>query len=60
MMAKMLSKIAALARNDDGAAMVEYSLLIGLITVAVITALIFVGDWVAQQWTDLQTNLNSA
>lgn len=42
-------------KNQDGAALVEYSLLIGLITVAVVATIVIVGGWVAEQWTDLQT-----
>lgn len=50
----------ALARfkaNESGASLVEYSLLIGLITVAAVTGVIFVGGWVAAQWNTLQTTL---
>ena len=42
-------------RNDEGgASLIEYSILIGLITVAAITAIIAVGAWVSKQWTSLQ------
>ena len=44
-------------RDEDGAALVEYTILIGLITVAAITAIIFVGSWVSTKWSTLQTNL---
>jgi len=43
--------------EEDGAAMVEYSVLIGIITVATIAAVIFVGGWVTGQWNALETNL---
>jgi pilus assembly protein Flp/PilA len=46
--------IAKFAKNESGAALVEYSLLIGLITVAVVATIVLVGGWVALQWTDLQ------
>ena len=45
-------------RNDEtGAAMVEYTVLLGIITVAVIATVILVGTWVTGQWTTLQAAL---
>mgnify|MGYP002624313057 CR=1 FL=1 len=41
-------------RDEAGASLVEYSLLIGLITVAVVATIVLVGGWVATQWTNLQ------
>jgi pilus assembly protein Flp/PilA len=46
--------IAKFAKDESGAALVEYSLLIGLITVAVVATIVIVGGWVALQWTELQ------
>ncbi|QND58640.1 Flp family type IVb pilin [Mesorhizobium huakuii] len=48
-------------RDDDtGAAMVEYTVLLGIITVAVIATVILVGAWVSGQWTTLNSNLTAA
>ncbi|MCP8883584.1 Flp family type IVb pilin [Devosia sp. XJ19-1] len=56
-----MTKIAEMARRfrseDEGAAMIEYSVLIGIVTVAAITMIIAVGGWVTTQWTTLDTNL---
>jgi pilus assembly protein Flp/PilA len=41
-------------KNESGASLVEYSLLIGLITVAVVATIVIVGGWVALQWTNLE------
>ena len=46
--------------DESGAAMVEYSILIGIITVATIAAIVFVGGWVGTQWGALQTALAAA
>ena len=58
-MTKLIVKAqCALARfkNDvSGASLVEYSLLIGLITVAAVVAIGAVGVWVSGQWTALRT-----
>ncbi|MDB5449291.1 MAG: Flp family type IVb pilin [Phenylobacterium sp.] len=42
-----------LAEDRSGAALVEYSILIGLITVAAITSIGLVGTWVAAKWGSL-------
>jgi pilus assembly protein Flp/PilA len=48
-----MNKLIAFAKNESGASLVEYSLLIGLITVAVVATIVIVGGWVATQWTNL-------
>ncbi|TGP92578.1 MULTISPECIES: Flp family type IVb pilin [unclassified Mesorhizobium] len=52
--------IAARQFRDDenGAAMVEYSILIGIIAAASIIAVIAIGGWVGSQFTGLCANLN--
>jgi pilus assembly protein Flp/PilA len=42
-----------LLKNKSGASMIEYSILIGLITAAVIATIVLVGGKVTQAWTDL-------
>ena len=55
---KKLMTVARQFRDDEnGAAMVEYSILIGIITVATIAAIVFVGGWVGTQWNNLQAAL---
>jgi pilus assembly protein Flp/PilA len=44
-------------RDEEGAALVEYSVLIGLITVAAIVTIGLVGGWVSAAWTALHTHL---
>jgi len=50
-MKKLLAKFA---KDESGAALVEYSLLIGLITVGVVAMVIAVGAWVTGEWTQLR------
>ena len=47
-------------KNESGASLVEYSLLIGLITVAVVATVVVVGEWVAGAWETLDGNLAGA
>jgi pilus assembly protein Flp/PilA len=46
-------------QDEDGAAMVEYSILIGIITAGTIALIVLVGAWVTGAWTDLEAALNA-
>jgi pilus assembly protein Flp/PilA len=48
-----------LNRDESGAALVEYSVLIGLITVGAIASIVLVKDWVAGAWAALVTHLGA-
>jgi pilus assembly protein Flp/PilA len=50
-------QIAKLHKDESGATMIEYSVLIGLITVATIAAITIIGPWISLQWTTLQAAL---
>ncbi|MBZ9710482.1 Flp family type IVb pilin [Mesorhizobium sp. ESP7-2] len=51
--------MASQFRDDEsGAAMVEYSILIGIIAAASIVAVIAIGGWVGSQFTGLCAKLN--
>lgn len=55
---KKLITMARQFRDDDrGAAMVEYTILLGIITIAVIASIITVGAWVGVQWVSLAAAL---
>jgi pilus assembly protein Flp/PilA len=56
-MSRMLSLTRAFLREEEGVALIEYTVLLGIITVAVIGSIIFVGDWVGDQWAALEGSL---
>jgi pilus assembly protein Flp/PilA len=56
-MKKCKNFLVQLGRDEEGAALIEYSVLIGLITVAVIAIVVAVGIWVSDKWTALCTAL---
>jgi pilus assembly protein Flp/PilA len=57
-----MNKLMSIARqfrsDENGAAMIEYTILLGIITVAVIGTVAVVGTWVNNQWTGLTNVLN--
>ena len=57
-MSKFTALISKFARDDEGAALIEYSILIGLISVAVITTIGLVSGRISGFWTTLLTNLS--
>ena len=56
----MRSQIARFLKNDEGAALVEYGLLVGLIAVVCITAVTLLGNQINQVFTDITTDLTNA
>jgi pilus assembly protein Flp/PilA len=56
-MSKVLKLIEKLRRDEDGAALIEYTVLIGILVVAVIATIVAVGGWVDGRWTALNTAL---
>lgn len=58
-MTKLLNIAKTFRDDENGAAMVEYSILIGIIAAASIVAIIAIGGWVSHQFTQLCTNLGT-
>ena len=58
----MFSKIKRCAKSvtrcQNGAALIEYSVLIGILVVAVLTIITAVGGWMNTQWTSVNTLVN--
>jgi pilus assembly protein Flp/PilA len=56
-MKSCIKKLTLLRKDEDGAALIEYTVLIGLMLVGVIATITLVGTWVGGQWTAMQTAL---
>ncbi len=56
-MSKALNFVRKLRKDQDGAALIEYTVLLGILIVAVIATIGLVGTWVSGQWTTLQGTL---
>lgn len=57
MLTKAQASAMRLLRSEDGVTMLEYTILIGIITIAVITSVAYAGTWVSTQWTALTAKL---
>jgi pilus assembly protein Flp/PilA len=44
-------------KDEDAAALIEYTVLLGILLVAVIAIIVFVGGWVSGQWSSLSAQL---
>ena len=59
-MRNILKVVDNFKKDEEGAALVEYTVLLGIMLVAVIAIIITVGTWVKNKWTTLQTALATA
>ena len=56
----MRQLVTRFVKNDEGAALVEYGLLVGLIAVVCITAVTLLGNQINTVFTDITTDLTNA
>jgi pilus assembly protein Flp/PilA len=56
-MSKIVSFSRSLMKDDEGLALVEYTILLALIASAVIATIVLVGDKISTAWTNFNTNL---
>ena len=54
---KLIELTKRLAKDEDGAALLEYTVLLGILLVAVIATITLVGTWITGQWTTLHNSL---
>jgi pilus assembly protein Flp/PilA len=53
----VLNLLKQLARDEEGAALIEYTVLLGILLVAVIATIGLVGTWISDKWTALDKAL---
>ena len=56
-MKNVITNLNRFSRDEDGAALIEYTVLIGLMLVGVVATVTAVGTWVSGKWTALNTAL---
>ena len=57
-MKKFLDLAERFAADQQGAAMIEYTVLVGIITATVVATIISVGGWVNTHWTEFNNGLS--
>ena len=59
-MERSMQRIKRLYKDEQGAALVEYTVLLGVMLVAVIGTIVLVGGWVNTKWVTLLTALSGS
>ena len=57
-MRNAVSLIKSLAVDEEGAALIEYTVLLGILLITVIATIVAVGKWINKEWTALQGQLS--
>jgi pilus assembly protein Flp/PilA len=57
-MSKAWNLMRRLGKDQEGAALIEYTVLLGVLLVAVIATIGLVGTWINGKWHTLQTQLS--
>ena len=57
-MSNALTLVRRLGKDEEGAALIEYTVLLGVLLVAVIAVIGSVGTWIGGQWTSLCKSLS--
>ena len=57
-MQKVSKLLRSVAKDEEGAALIEYSILLGVIAVVCVAAAIAVGNWSGSKWQALCTALS--
>jgi pilus assembly protein Flp/PilA len=57
-MSKVWNFVEKLRQDEDGAALIEYTVLLGILVVAVVATIVAVGTWVNLKWSALNTAIN--
>ena len=56
-MTKILALVQKIKNDEEGAALIEYTVLLGIMLVAVIATIVLVGTWITEQWNTLEGTL---
>ncbi len=57
MVSRLKSELGRLARDERGASLLEYTILLALITAGAVASVTSVGAWVGTKWTELTVAL---
>ena len=57
-MSKAWNVVRRLGKDEEGASLIEYTVLLGILLIAVIATIGLVGTWINNKWTLLQGQLS--
>ena len=58
LLSKAVKIFSQFLKDEDGAALIEYTVLLGILLIAVIATIGLVGTWVSKQWLALDKALS--
>jgi pilus assembly protein Flp/PilA len=53
----LISLLNRIKKDENGAALIEYTVLLGILLIAVIAIIAGVGGWISAEWASLSTNI---
>jgi pilus assembly protein Flp/PilA len=59
-MTKLPELLKRLSADEEGTALIEYTILLGVVAVAAVTAAVAIGGWVGPKWTAFCASLTGA
>lgn len=59
-MTNLLTLAKRFLADEDGTALIEYTVLLGIMMITIIATILSVGNWVNVRWTNLNTALNAS
>jgi pilus assembly protein Flp/PilA len=57
MMRSVVNLVRRLKSDEEGASLVEYTVLLGILLIAVIAIIVAVGQWINTTWATLNTSI---
>lgn len=54
---RVRAAVADLRADEGGATLIEYTVLLGILLIAVIAVIVAVGHWISGQWSSLNTTV---
>jgi pilus assembly protein Flp/PilA len=57
-MSQLSKLVRRLGKDEEGAALIEYTVLLAILLIAVIGTIGLVGHWINTKWTALQAHLS--
>jgi pilus assembly protein Flp/PilA len=54
---RLTTVVTEFTKDEEGATLVEYTVLLGILLIAVIALIAYIGGWISGQWSALSTTI---